>query len=184
MLLDYVIAFVSGFFVKWVDWIEDDRKGEGLLKFPLAIIYGMLIGYLISQATFSVLFIAALVAQVFARKIDNISHVTGFFAAILALLYFGLPEIGLEYFVFFLILAFMDEQKYPGRFQLLAKWRMFLKTGAIAVILLGRYDFAVAILMFDGGYMLFGEVRKIFFPEISIPGPKQKKQKRFKKRKS
>ena len=182
-MFNYIIALVAGFFVKWVDWIEDDKKGEGLLKFPLAIIYGMLIGYLISQATFSELFIAALIAQVFARKIDNIGHVTGIFAAIATLLYFGLPSIGLEYFVYFLILAFMDEQKYPGRFELLSKWRMFLKVGAIALILIGRYDFAIAILMFDGGYMLFGEIRRIFFPEITIPEPKEKR-KRFKKRKS
>jgi hypothetical protein len=183
MLFNYVLAFISGFFVKWVDWIEDDRKGKGLLKFPLAVLYGILIGYLISQATFSELFLGALIAQVFARKIDNISHVTGFFASVAALLYFGLPAVNPEFFVYFLILAFLDEQKYPGRYELLSRWRMFLKTGAVMTILLGRYDFAIAILLFDAGYMLFSEVRKIFFPEIAIPKP-EKKRKRFKKRKS
>jgi len=178
MLFHYVLAFIAGFFVKWVDWIEDDKKGRGFLKFPLAVIYGVLLGYLISQASFSALFIAALIAQVFARKIDNIAHVTGFFAAIVTLLYFGLPVLSFSYFFFFLILAFLDEMKYPGRYALISKWRLFLKVGAIAIILLGRYDFALAILLFDAGYMLFSELRQMLFPDVVIPKPKRKKRKK------
>jgi len=164
-MLQYVLAFIAGFFVKWVDWIEDDRKGRGLLKFPLAIIYGVLIGYLISQASFSELFLGALIAQVFARKIDNIGHVTGFIASMAALVYFGLPSIGIEFMLFFLVLAFLDEQEWPGRLRMLSEWRLFLKTGAIALILIGRYDYAIAILVFDAGYMLFTELRSMLFPK-------------------
>ncbi len=164
-MLDYVLAFIAGFFVKWVDWIEDDRKGKGLLKFPLALIYGILIGYLISQASFSELFLGALIAQVFARKIDNIGHVTGFIAAIAALFYFGLPSIGIEFMLYFLVLAFLDEVEWPGRYRLISDWRLFLKVGAIALIFIGRYDYAVAILVFDAGYMLFTELRRMLFPK-------------------
>lgn len=180
-MLHYVLAFISGFFVKWVDWIEDDRKGEGLLKFPLAVVYGLLIGYLISQASFSELFLGALVAQVFARKIDNIGHVTGFIAVIAALLYFGLPAISLNFMFFFLILAFLDEQKYVGRYRRITEWRLFLKTGAIATIILGRYDYAIAVLIFDAGYVLFSEIRKIIMPKMAIPVPKKKPKKKQKK---
>ncbi len=168
-MLHYVLAFIAGFFVKWVDWIEDDKKGEGLLKFPLAVVYGVIIGYLISQASFSELFLGALIAQVFARKIDNIGHVTGFLAVIVSMLYFGLPVIAFNFFFYFLILAFLDEQKYAGRFEMITRWRLFLKIGAIAVILLGRYDYAIAVLLFDAGYILFDELRRMLFPVFAIP---------------
>ncbi len=181
-MIHYVLAILAGFFVKWVDWIEDDKKGKGWLKFPLAIIYGVIIGYLISQAAFSELFLGALIAQVFARKIDNIGHVTGFLASIVAMLYFGLPVIAFSFFFYFLILAFLDEQKYAGRFQMITRWRLFLKVGAIAVILLGRYDYAIAILLFDGGYMLFSELRRMLFPDVVIPVPKKKRRKKKSKK--
>lgn len=179
-MIHFVLAFLAGFFVKWVDWIEDDKKGKGWLKFPLAIIYGVILGYLISQASFSELFLGALIAQVFARKIDNIAHITGFAAAIIAILYFGLPIIAFSFLFYFLILAFLDEQDYIGRFRMITEWRMFLKVGAIAVILLGRYDYAVAILLFDAGYMLFTELRKMLFPKKRIPLPKKKQVKKKK----
>ena len=180
-MIYYILTIIAGFFVKWVDWIEDDKKGKGWLKFPIAIIYGVIIGYLISQAAFSELFLGALIAQVFARKIDNIAHVTGFLASIAAMLYFGLPVIAFSFLFYFLILAFLDEQKYAGRFEMITKWRLFLKVGAIAVIILGRYDYAIAILLFDGGYMLFNELRRTFFPDVLIPKAKRKPRRKRRK---
>ena len=184
-MLHYVLAFIAGFFVKWVDWIEDDRKGEGLLKFPLAILYGILIGYLISQASFSEVLLGALIAQVFARKIDNISHVTGFAFSIIALGYFGFPSVHLNYMFYFLILAFLDEQKLMGSYSRITRYRLFLKIGAVATILTGRFDYAIALLIFDAVYLLFTEIRKAFFPAAApaqVMRP-EKKPKKFKKRK-
>lgn len=175
-MIHFVLAFLAGFFVKWVDWIEDDKKGKGLLKFPLAIIYGVLIGYLISQASFSALFLGGLIAQVFARKIDNIAHVTGFIASMAAMLYFGLPTIALSFLFYFMILAFLDEQNYIGRYKMITQWRLFMKVGSLALILIGRYDYAIAILLFDGGYLLFTELRKIFFEKPAIPRMKVKRK--------
>ena len=77
LLLALVLAFISGFVVKSVDWIDDEKKGRHIIKWPLAIVYGVLIGFLISQASFSTIFLAALFAQVFARKIDTHTHVLG-----------------------------------------------------------------------------------------------------------
>jgi len=162
VLMNYILAFVAGFFVKWVDWIEDDRKGEGTIKFPLAIFYGGIIGYLISVASFSEIFLGALLAQVFARKIDNISHVIGFLTSILALFYFGFPAVQLNYLLYFMLLAFLDEQDFIGRFRFLTEYRLFLKIGAVLMLFIGRWDYAIAILLFDLGYVVFTEIRKRF----------------------
>ena len=78
LFLALVLAFFAGIAVKAVDWIDDEQKGKYIIKWPLAIIYWGLIGLLISQASFSTIFLAALFAQVFARKIDTHTHVLGF----------------------------------------------------------------------------------------------------------
>ncbi|NYZ77673.1 hypothetical protein H0O02_05175 [Candidatus Micrarchaeota archaeon] len=160
--VQYALSPVAGFLVKWVDWIEDDKKGKSALKFPIAIAYGLIIGYLISRASFTELFLGAMIAQVFARKIDNIGHVTGIIASVAAIIYFGLPVIALNYFFFFLILAFLDEQDYIGKYRAFTEYRLFLKIGAVLTVLTGRWDYAIAILLFDVGYLLFTEVQKRF----------------------
>jgi len=180
--LHYFLAFVSGFLVKWVDWIEDDRKGDGYLKFILAIAYGLIIGYLISQASFAELFLGAIIAQIFARKIDNISHAIGFVATIAAMIYFGLHTMDLHFIIYFFILAFLDEQQYLGNYRRITEWRLFTKLGAVALILIGRFDYAIAILLFDSGYILFRELRKTLFPQTDLPPkPAKKKKKKPKK---
>ena len=183
VFVQYFLAFVSGFLVKWVDWIEDDRKGEGYFKFILAIAYGLIIGYLISQASFAELFLGAIIAQIFARKIDNISHAVGFLATIVAIIYFGVAGLDLAFVFYFLILAFLDEQEYLGRYRRITEWRLFTKVGAVALILVGRFDYAIAILLFDSGYILFRELRKTFFPQTDLP-PKPKKAKKKKTKKA
>jgi len=182
--LQYILAFISGFLVKWVDWIEDDKKGEGYLKFILAITYGLTIGYLISQASFTELFVGAIIAQIFARKIDNISHAIGFIATITAVIYFGVPVLHLSFLFYFIVLAFLDEQEYIGRYRRITEWRLFTKVGAVLLIFIGRYDYAIAILLFDGGYVLFTELRKILFPDIKLPQAPEKPKKAKKPKKA
>jgi len=159
-MLYYVLAFISGIFVKWVDWIEDEQKGKSLLKYPLAVIYGVLIGYLISAASFSEIFLAALVAQVFARKIDTVAHILGFVVAMMSLLFFGFPEITIPFFGYFLILAFIDEQNFGERYKFITKYRPVLKLGSLLAILWGRWDFFIAVLLFDAGYMLYQKFKE------------------------
>lgn len=159
-MLNYVLAFITGIFVKWVDWIEDEEKGKSKLKYPLAVVYGLLIGYLISMAPFSEIFLGALVAQVLARKIDTAAHILGFIVAIASLMFFGFPEIILSFFGFFLILAFLDEQEFGGRFKSISKYRPLLKLGSLLLLLFGRWEYPLAILLFDGGYLLFQKLKE------------------------
>jgi len=158
------LAFVAGLVVKTVDWIDDERKGKNLLKWPLAVIYGIAIGYLISQASFSTLFLAALFAQVFAGKIDTHTHVLGFAIAMFSLFFFGVPQPEPLLFLFFALLAFLDEAEFMGRLHPLMEYRPFLPLGAaLLVIPLGRFDYFLGIIAFDIGYVLFGFLRNKVF---------------------
>ncbi|MEM2909192.1 MAG: hypothetical protein QXT05_02565 [Candidatus Bilamarchaeaceae archaeon] len=156
--IPHILSFVSGFLVKWVDWIEDERKGESPLKYPLAVVYGILIGYIISAAPFAEIFLGALVAQVFARKIDTASHALGFFIAALSLSVFGFPQISLALFFYFLVLAFLDEMKFAGRLAFVSEHRLFLPVGSLVMLLFGRWEYTLGILFFDAGYLLFGKL--------------------------
>jgi hypothetical protein len=159
-LVHYILAFVSGIIVKVVDWMEDDRKTSGLFKYPLAAAYGIIIGYLISTASFSIMFFAALVAQIIARKIDNLSHRIGFVIALLSMLLFGFPPLDVPLFSFFLVLAVLDEADFVGKLRPLTKYRLILKAGALAMLVFGRWDYFAAIMLFDTGYVLSEAVLK------------------------
>ncbi|NYZ74531.1 hypothetical protein H0O00_05285 [Candidatus Micrarchaeota archaeon] len=158
--LPFILAFLAGFLVKAVDWMDDDRKSKHPSKYVFAAAYGLAIGYLIGTASFSVLFLAALVAQVFARKIDTVAHQLGFAIAAISLFAFGFPSLDVMVFVFFVALAFLDELKLVGALKPLTDYRMFLKLGALVMVAFGRWDYLVAILLFDGAYMLFGLLGK------------------------
>jgi len=154
------IAFVAGLLVKIVDWLDDERKSRNPARYLLAVAYGILIGYIIGNASFSVLFLAAVVAQVLERKIDTTAHRIGFAATILAALFFQLPAIEIYLFAYFLLLAFLDEVDYIGKLRPLTKYRPFLKLGPIPLVFLGRPEFLLGIWAFDIGYELFGFLKK------------------------
>ncbi|MBU0526963.1 hypothetical protein KKE92_00645 [Candidatus Micrarchaeota archaeon] len=158
-MFNFVIAFVAGFIVKIVDFFEDDLKSNNPLKYGLAIIYGILIGYVIGNASFSVIFIAALIAQVLARKIDTTAHRVGFAVSIITALFFQVPAIDMYLLGYFMILAFLDEIEYIGKLKILSKYRPFLKIGVIPMIIIGRWDYAAGILIFDLGYETFNLIQ-------------------------
>ncbi len=159
-LLPFMLAFVAGFLVKCVDWLDDDRKSKSPSKYAIAVVYGLLIGYIIGASTFSVLFLAALVAQVFARKVDTTAHRIGFITSAIAMVFFGFPPIDAALFAFFLLLAFLDEADYIGWLRPLVEYRPFLKVGAFVMLAAGRWDYFAGIMLFDIGYLLFPALQK------------------------
>ncbi|MBD3210928.1 hypothetical protein GF318_06130 [Candidatus Micrarchaeota archaeon] len=171
MLVHYILAFFTGVLVKTVDWLDDDIKSKHPIKFVLAALYGLGIGYLISNASFAMLFLGVLVAMVFARKIDTLAHRLGFLVASLSLLFFGLPEIVIYLFVYFLLLGFLDEIDFIGRWRLLETYRPLLQIGSLALVLIGRWDFFFSIIAFDIGYLT-----------ISFHGKRFQKHKKIKKK--
>jgi len=158
--LPFILALLAGILVKAVDWMDDDRKTSHPSKYVLAATYGLAIGYIIGTANFSVLFLAALVAQVFARKIDTPAHQLGFAVAVISLFGFGFPPIDVAVFVFFVALAFLDEIALADALKPFADYRLFLKCGALVMLASGRWDYLAAILLFDGAYMLFERIAK------------------------
>jgi hypothetical protein len=161
-MLHYAIALLAGLLVKTVDWLDDDVKSRNPVKYLLAAAYGVLIGFLVSQATFSVLFLGAILAQAFARKIDTLAHRLGFIVAAASLFFFGAPGIDLLLLGYFLVLAFLDEVDYVGRWRPLETYRPILQIGSLALVLIGRWDFVLAILAFDAGYLAVSALGKRF----------------------
>lgn len=155
MVMYFALAFLAGIVVKIVDWLEDDKKSRHISKYLLAFVYGWLLGYLIANASFGILFLAALVAQVLSRKIDSFAHRLGFIVAFIAMFFYQLPDINLVIFGYFIVLAFLDEIDYVGFLRPITEYRPFLKLGPIPFVFLGRPDYLIGILAFDLGYELF-----------------------------
>lgn len=161
----FFLSFLSGSLVKLADDIEDRKIkiGRGLMTqgaWLIAIIYGLVIGYIISQASFSMLFLAALFAQALAGKLDQKSHILGFLIAIISAAYFGLPTLEQIPFAIFLIAAYLDELTLFGKWKTFTDYRLFLKIAALAFIVIGRLDYFISIIAFDMGYILVEKYAK------------------------
>jgi hypothetical protein len=156
-MLTYILAFISGFLVKAVDWIEDDLKKPLKMRWLFAIMAGVFIGYIISASTFASIFLAALFAQVFARKVDKASHAATVLAAAVVFIFLGVnPAFDAVYFLIFLIPAFLDELEFTGKWAFITEYRLFLGVvAALFGIFIGRWDFLMGILGFDIGYLGF-----------------------------
>jgi hypothetical protein len=170
----FALAFVAGLLVKAVDWMDDERKTAFWAKLPLALVYGLVIGLTISQASFGLLFLGALLAQILARKVDTISHKIGFLVALVVVAIFGFPQIDLLFLVYFMLLAFLDEEDYIGKLRPLVEYRPFLKVGSFLLVFFGRYDYFLGIILFDIGYELFSFVAKGMAKAKSIKAKKKK----------
>ncbi len=152
----YGVAAFSGLIVKLVDYIEDDMKWNSPAKYLLALFYGLLIGYTISFSTFSTLWLAVIFAQLVTGKIDNNSHILGFVTSIAFPAVFGIGEFNIFDFFIFFAFAALDEANpfsWPG-----ANLRLSLKLVTLFFVLLGRWDYFIAIMSFDLAYLLIGHV--------------------------
>lgn len=111
LILLLIISFFTGIFTRLVNIIEDD--GLRLFKFDkfiFAIIYGLLIGYVISfYEIVAPLWIGTIFALILARKIDTKAHVVGLISALGFVTVFGFSKINILFLVIFLIVAFLDE---------------------------------------------------------------------------
>jgi len=159
-MLEFAIAFIAGALVKTVDWLDDTLKSRHPVKYLLAIFYGIAIGYLISVPQLSAIFLAALAAQILGRKVDTAAHKLGFAAATLSLLAFGFPTIEPLLFLFFMVMALLDEMDYIGRLRPLVEYRPFLKIGSLVPVAWGAWEYFVGIIIFDIGYEMITALTK------------------------
>ncbi len=155
-MLYSLLSLVSGSLVKVADFLEDDLKSNASIRFAIPCLYGLFIGFLIAYAPFSTIFLAALIAQLIAGKIDNMSHRIGFGIALISLFFFGIPSIETGYLLAFVILAFLDESELPEVLSMFREHRLFLPAGALVLIAAGVWDYAIGIILFDIGYRIAG----------------------------
>ena len=164
LLFSLSLSFLCGFLVKAVDYLEDDKKSKSVIRFVAAAAYGFVIGLIISFSSFSLIFIAAFLAQFVSKKIDNSSHYIGCLIAILSITLFWNGSIlsdlstNIFPFIFLLAMAVLDElsddikSKQLGQ---ILKHRPFLKIGSAIFLLYSRFDYFLGIVLFDLGYELF-----------------------------
>ena len=106
-----IISFLTGISTKLVDLIEDNGlKLFKLDKYIFAVIYGLLIGYVISNYNLvASLWIGTLFALILSKKIDTKAHVIGVLSAFVFVAFFGFGNINIIFLIIFLIAAFLDE---------------------------------------------------------------------------
>lgn len=159
-------AFVTGIIVKLVDQAEDRkirlfRNANALL----GIAYGFLIAYVMLKSDLVAnLWMAAVLGNVLAGKIDAPGHRTGIFSMLFALAVLGFPEFNPYLLAVFALAAYLDEflpalakkikikNKTAVR---MASYRLLLEAAAFAVSFLsGQWVLFASILLFDLGYII------------------------------
>jgi len=154
MIYLFLLVLLVGMLVKAVDDIEDRKnKKKNPVRFIFAVLYGILLGYIIANASFAMLFLGAFFAQIWVGKVDRLSHQLAAAMVIFSLGHWGLPELDLSLFLFFFIFAYLDELILIKPLNVLSEYRMFLKLAALPFVFLGRWDYLAGILLFDGGYI-------------------------------
>lgn len=152
----YAVAAFTGVLVKTVDYFEDDRKWISPLKYVLAILYGVLIGFVISFSTFATLWLSVLFAQLITGKIDKMSHFLGFIISLIVAVAFGVGDfVPLDFFVLLAVASFDEVNPFSW-----AGWnlRPGLKLATLVFGMLGRWDYFFAIISFDMMYHLVGKI--------------------------
>ena len=173
LILLLVVSFFTGIFTKLVDLIEDN--GLRLFKFDkfiFAVIYGLLIGYVISNYNVvAPLWIGTIFALILTKKIDTKAHVIALISALIFVTFFGLGKINIIFLIIFLIAAFLDEIlsdfversslkiKLNKNIKKILELRPLLEISALIIsIIIWDFSLFLAILSFDGGYILISKI--------------------------
>lgn len=154
MIDSIVAAAVAGGAIKHVDFLEDQKKGKGVEKWPLWILAGLAIGYLLAFSPASILFVAIIAAQVLMGKIDKPVHGAAIIIAAVVPFFFGMgwAEIGL--LLPFFAVAALDEVEFAGLLKPMRDYRLWLKGTALAVgVGSGAWAYFIALMAFDLAYL-------------------------------
>ena len=156
-MLDVLAAVISGGSIKSVDFIEDERKGKGALKWPMALVAGLAYAFLLSFSPAATLFISILAAQVFMGRVDRVAHGLAVVIAIVVSLFYGIGMLDLQLLVAFFILAAIDEFPVSGALEPLGEYRIWLKGGTLCVSLItGIWSYFLLLMAFDMAYLTIG----------------------------
>ena len=154
-----LITFFVGAIIKYTDDLEDERRNAKRRQYavPLSIVWGLLLGFLISTAPYSMILVASVFAMVIMRKVDTVSHVIGVLVAITTSVLMGLPPISITPFVVFVLFASIDEWDdfiFFNKPDWIVEFRPFLEVGAILIgIFTNEWIYLIGIISFDLGYI-------------------------------
>lgn len=153
-MIGYIAAILAGAGIKTVDYSEDELKGRGLWKWPLAIVAGLAMGVVLSFSGVAVLFLAIIAAQVFMGKVDKPAHGLAVGVAVAFAFIMGIDLRGMELFLPFFIVAALDEVEFAGILKPMWDYRVWLKGAALAVgIVSGLWEYFLVLMSFDLAYI-------------------------------
>lgn len=159
--LNYVLMLLAGFFTKFTDNLVDERfLSPKFLKYFTALLYGAILGWLVSISGFSALVVGAILGNLFFGRFDNKAHQLALFSTILAGVVFGIPQLNLAVLLFLAFATWLDEWLNDNSKNILLRQRLALIIAcAITSIYLNAPAYFLAIAFFDVGY---------FFSEIGM----------------
>ncbi len=152
---DYLLAaIVAGAAIKHVDYLEDRKKGKHWIKWPLGIIAGLAMGYILAFSPAAILFVGIIAAQVLMGKIDRPVHGLAVVLAAAVPFFFGMEWANVELLLPFFAVAALDEVEFGGVLKLMRDYRIWLK-GLTFVIGLasGMWAFFITLMAFDLAYL-------------------------------
>ena len=161
---------VSGFFMKY----SDDEYDENLNKknaIILGILCGIITGFVSSiNSDAACIFIAILLGNLIAFKIDGIHHLACLVTFILVFLFLGIPNLTFLPLIIIIIGAFLDEIGNDNKklylksdfFKYFFDYRFTLKIVIFVLAILGvlRFESFIYFLLFEISYEIAGLVFK------------------------
>ena len=164
-MIGLIISFIIGFLVKTVDNAEEHGlKMNRLLKIILGLVYGILLGWLVSFVPIPGFWIGIIIGLIVSGKIDSESHYAGMVGIVLSLLFFGFPAINWWIVLITMIICYaeewvndeiVDKKKVIGFLAKLLSLRPLLEiTAAILAVIYLDINIFLLLLFFDIGYFI------------------------------
>lgn len=163
----------SGFFMKYSDDEYDENNNKNK-----AIVLGIICGFFAGLATISnidaaYIFIAILIGNLLAFKIDGLHHIVTFFVFILMCLLFGVPSLSIVILLICILSALFDEVGHEligsasdnNILALFFEYRFIMKIAIFLLAVLGVLNLwsFVFFILFEISYELAGYVFKNLF---------------------
>lgn len=109
MLVEAIFYPLAGFFMKFSDDAQDEKKNTALAVLT-GLICVLVIGYLsVTSSDAATIFIGILVGTLLAGKVDRLAHVVTLIIFLSILAIFGIPSIGIVALLICISAAYLDE---------------------------------------------------------------------------
>jgi hypothetical protein len=179
----FLYVFLTGVLTKLADLIADDGiEMRRIFSYSIGVIYGVLIAYiLVVHPLLAPMALAAVLAVLMTKKIDQKPHNIGIAALFLFLGIWGLPKIDISLIAVFLTAGLIDEigndmadgGKIKGLVKKIFDYRLVFEMVAFAVsFLTGEWIIFFSMLSFDVGYLLTKRIGRRFAKNGNAAGTK------------